>query len=296
MDELRSRRTSNRPRASKVPTTAPSSAREVADLAWAGRHERAIEVAGNALAASDAPLATRVDLLDLRAESHLALGNIAFARADAAQMRELADAAKSAPLKARAGNRLALVQMRAGDTKTAVRTAAAALAAARRAKHAPLEAMSLFRLGEVQFRVGASEAAVRSLTRAAAMFDALGDTVNQGRALWALAAGRSNQGRAADANRAAKAALGLAQRCGDRYGVGNALNMLMFNEADIAVRLKLLQQSFAAFEAAGYLERQGVAVHNLGVAYINLGLYRRARAACFRGRATSTFARSRRRA
>ena len=42
----------------------------------------------------------------------------------------------------------------------------------------------------------------------------------------------------------------LARSCGDLYGVGNATNMLTFHEPDIASRLRLLQQSLAAFEAA----------------------------------------------
>ncbi len=53
--------------------------------------------------------------------------------------------------------------------------------------------------------------------------------------------------------------------------------MLMFNEADVAVQLKLLHQALADFEAAGYVERQGVITGNMGVAYSRLGLYRRAR-------------------
>ena len=57
--------------------------------------------------------------------------------------------------------------------------------------------------------------------------------------------------------------------------MGNALNMLMFNEADLGVHLKLLNQSLTAFEAAGYVERQGIVINNLGIAYRNLGLHRR---------------------
>ena len=59
--------------------------------------------------------------------------------------------------------------------------------------------------------------------------------------------------------------------------MGNALNMLTFHEPDIATRLRLLKQALAAFEATGYVERQGVITHNLGIAYGELGLYRRAR-------------------
>ncbi len=71
--------------------------------------------------------------------------------------------------------------------------------------------------------------------------------------------------------------MALARRCGDLYGLGNALNMQTFNEPDIAKSLQLLQQSLGAFDAAGYADRQGVIMHNLGLAYFKLGLYRRAR-------------------
>jgi tetratricopeptide (TPR) repeat protein len=92
-----------------------------------------------------------------------------------------------------------------------------------------------------------------------------------------IAMARSSQGHAADANRAANAALALCRQAGDLYGSGNARNMLVFNEPDIAAQLPLLHLALIDFEAAGYLERQGVITHNLGVAYNNLGLYRRAR-------------------
>ncbi|TMH18492.1 MAG: tetratricopeptide repeat protein, partial [Betaproteobacteria bacterium] len=53
--------------------------------------------------------------------------------------------------------------------------------------------------------------------------------------------------------------------------------MLNFNEADHGAGLKLLSQALTAFEAAGYVERQGAITGNLGIAYRELGLYRRAR-------------------
>jgi hypothetical protein len=50
-------------------------------------------------------------------------------------------------------------------------------------------------------------------------------------------------------------------------GVGNAINILSQAEPDIATTLRLLNQSLAAFEAAGYVERQAVCTHNLGLEY-----------------------------
>ena len=193
-------------------------------------------------------------------------------------MLDLADRAKTAAFKAQARNRLALVQMRKGELKAAVASATAALKPARQSKQVSLEAMSLFRLAEAQFRNRVDfEKAARHAARAAEMFHALRQPAEEGRALWAVAAARSSQGRAAESDQAASAALALCRGAGDLYGAGNALNMLIFNEADLAVQLKLLQQALADFEAAGYVERQGIVTSNLGIAYRDLGLYRRSR-------------------
>ncbi|MGH8801436.1 MAG: GAF domain-containing protein, partial [Casimicrobiaceae bacterium] len=192
-------------------------------------------------------------------------------------MGDLARGAGSLAFKVQASNRMALVQMRTGGVKAAVRTATAALKAARQTRQKALEAMSLYRLAEAQFRANTNEASARNAARAAKRFASLGQPALQGRALWALAAARSDQGRAADCDRAATEALALGRRTGDLFGAGNALNMLMFNEPDLATQLRLLSQSMAAFEAAGYVERQGVITYNLAITYLNLGLYRRAR-------------------
>ncbi len=250
----------------------------VRDLAWAGQHAQAIEIATAALAVPGLGIGIRLDLFDLRAESFIAQGNLELASADAQTMLELADCAKTAASKAQARNRLALVQMRRGEFKAAVVSATAALKAARQSKRALLEAMSLLRLAEAQFRNRADlEAAVGYAERAAKQFHTLHRYADEGRALWAIAIARSSQGRAAESNRAAGAALALCRQAGDLYGSGNARNMLVFNEPDLAAQLRLLHQALIDFETAGYVERQGIITHNLGVAYKGLGLYRRAR-------------------
>ena len=57
---------------------------EIGDLAWAGQHAQAIERATAALATTGANTALKLDLLDLRAESLVALGDTERAGADAA--------------------------------------------------------------------------------------------------------------------------------------------------------------------------------------------------------------------
>ena len=182
-------------------------------------------------------------------------------------MLALADTARTAALRAQALNRQALVQMRKGELKAAVATAAAALKSARQSKQQRLIAMSLFRLAEAQYREKPGEQALRFATRAAELFQALGDASGQGRALWVVAMARGHEGRAAECNRAASEGLRLCRGCGDLYGAGNALNMLLFHEADLAVALKRSSLALADFEAAGYVERQGIVTGNRGNTY-----------------------------
>src|SRR5271155_3463663 len=152
-----------RPRADKHAAIA----QQIGDLLWAGQHAQAIELGTEALAESGLPVATRLDLLDLRAESFVAQGDLERARADAQAMLDLAERGKTAAFLAHARNRLALVQMRQGEAKIAVESATAALTAARQSKQPALEAMSLLRLAEAQFRTRFDfEQATRNAMRA----------------------------------------------------------------------------------------------------------------------------------
>ena len=253
-----------------------ASARQIADLAWAGQHAKAIELANTALGA-DPDGASRLHLLDLRAESHVALGNVDAARADAAAMLALARSTKSVAAMAKALNRRALVDMRMGEPKAAMAAATAALKSARKSKDRRLEAMSLFRLAEATFRAQPGEQAHKFAMEAAAAFKTLGDASGQGRAMWVVAMARGFLGRAAEGNQAAEEALALCRSCGDLYGAGNALNMLIFHEPDYATALRLSALALADFEAAGYVERRAIVTGNLGITYGSLGLHRRAR-------------------
>ena len=262
-----------RSRAARPSSKAVGAAR---DLARSGRHELAIETCGAALDDASLSVADRLELLDLRAESFIAIGDLVRAEADASAMLAAAGRSGKPAALAQALIRQAYVQIRTGRSGTAIGTAGAASSNARRARRPMLEAMSHLRLGEAQFRQRLNADAVKTLTLTARAFKALGEPVYQAHALWGVAAARSGQGRVEEADRAAREALALARRGGDLYGVGNALNLLTFHERDLARRRELLQQSLAAFEAAGYVERRAVITHNLGNLYSELGLYRRA--------------------
>ena len=250
---------------------------EVGELAWTGKHAAAIDRATRALADPGLPVAMQLDLLDLRAESCIARGDIDAANADASLMLDLARRARKPAFLAQALNRRALIETRRSEARLAVDTASEAIKAARKAKSPLLEAMGLHRLAEAQFRQRMNGQAAKTGAQAVQLFRKLKAPVGEGRAWWAISAARSGQGRVVEADRAATQALTLARRTGDLYGAGNALNMLTFNESDIVTTKRLLQQSLAAFEAAGYLERQGVIIHNLANVYGALGLHRRSR-------------------
>src|SRR5438270_11161219 len=190
------KKTSRGPRTARLHAAEPAPlAERVGDLAWAGQHAQAIELATTALATAGLSAGTRLDLLDLRAESFIAQGDLEQASADAAEMLDFANRAKTPGPKAQARNRLALVQMRKGELKAAVASATAALKAARQSKQVPLEAMSLFRLAEAQFRNRTDfEQAVRDAVRAAGLFHTLGRSADEGRALWVISMARSAQG------------------------------------------------------------------------------------------------------
>jgi hypothetical protein len=93
------RRVPSRKRAGGAPQDDPT--RSVAALARAGRHADAIDVAATALR-DEGVAARRIHLLDLRAESWIALGQFERAASDAADMVALAGAARSPVDKARA--------------------------------------------------------------------------------------------------------------------------------------------------------------------------------------------------
>ena len=254
-----------------------ASAQQIADLAWVGQHTNAIALASAALERDGLAAAGRVEILDLRAESYLAQGDLGRAEADAIAMLRLATAEKVAALTAKAQSRLALVRMRRGDFDGAVKSATAALKAAHAGKRPELIALCLYRAAEAQYRKKPNRQVLENAEEAARRFRALGDAAGEGRALWVVAMYHGSQGQVAEGNRAATEALALCRSCGDLYGAGNARNMLVFHEADLALSLKQSSLALADFEAAGYVERQAMMTGNMGITYGGLGLHRRAR-------------------
>lgn len=258
------------------PPTSINHLQQIHQLAWTGKHAAAIEAATRELtrlAKSQRLRKSEMDLLDLRSESYIAIGKLDLAMKDAREMMKLVKAGgtQQAALKTQALNRLAFVQMRLGKVNDAIKSARNAT----KLKHnsTQLLATSLLALSEAQFRALQSEAAEQSAKKAIALFEELGDLSGAGRAHWTLAAAYYNLGRIGDSRHAAQTALELCQQAGDGYGIGNALNVMTFTDADVAEAIQHMHQAIQAFEAAGYAERKGTALINLGLTYASLGLF-----------------------
>ena len=260
----------------KQPMPPDRPATQVADLAWAGRHEQALAQATAALAAPRLSVLRQLELLDLRAESYVARGEFNRAAADAARMRALAQANRQPELEVQALNRQALVLMRQSETQPALAAATAAAAKAQAIRNAPLQARALLRLGEAQVRSLQPAAAVASGERAASLFEAVGDGVGLGRAHWVIAFAQSRLLNDEASSCAAQRAADLARQNGDDEGLGNALNVLAFSCKDIAGRIALLHQATQAFERSGYAFGRALVKGSFSLAFAELGLYRRA--------------------
>ena len=245
------------------------------DLAWAGQHAPAIDIVTAALTAKGCDDVARLALLELRAESLTAHGEVDRALADAKAMLAVAEASGRPDLQAQALNCLSRVQLSSGGIDAAVTTAEQAVNAARRSRKKPAIATCLLNLAAAQMRTRRSDGAVENARIVAQHFAALGDEMRRGRALWVIACAQDDLGHKGDSERAADAALAIARRGGDRWGEASALNIRWRQHIDLAKRLRGLHQSLAGFQASGHVSGQAAIYNNLALAYRALGLYRR---------------------
>jgi tetratricopeptide (TPR) repeat protein len=190
-------------------------------LAWAGQHEKALDLYSRALEVSALKPELQMDLLDMRAESYIAQGKLDLAAQDADAMHKLAEARKTGSeslyqkLKAQTLNRLTLVQMRRGELKQALDSAVSALKLSEQTKQKSLIAMSLLRLSEARQRTGRSQESIETAQQAIPLFRELGDTTGEGRAVWAASTPYYRLGRVQDSRRASQTSLDLARAAGD---------------------------------------------------------------------------------
>ena len=264
----------NRTRAGDV-AAAPPTLQVATDLARAGQQEQVIAAATTALDAPGLAPAERLTLLELRAESRLALIDLAGAETDAQAMLALADRRRSAAERARALACLAHVQTRQERNAEALQTAAAALEAAQRSRRPELIALARLRQATAGFLLQPGAAAEQA-TAAAQRFGALGDAAHQGQALRVLAAVKLAQADTPEHRAIAQQAVDLARASGDRSGESRALSTLFGGDLDLAQRLRGLHLALQAAIAGGDRHFEASALHNLCLAYNRLGLRHRA--------------------
>jgi signal transduction histidine kinase/ActR/RegA family two-component response regulator len=262
----------------------------IAELARAGRHERAVLAAAAALAAcaGRATRATRVSLatrsagapqqlalLALRIDSLLALLKLDDAEADAQAMLALARRAKSVAHEAQALACLAHVQTRQERFDQALASATAAVAAARRSRRRELIALALLRLASATLARKPADA-VAPADEAVRHFEALGQTALQGQALRLAAVARMSLDDSPAHRALMHEAIALARASGDRGGESRAVASLYGSDPDLAQRVRGLHHALRLTEEAGDLHQQSNALHRLAQTYHRLGLHRRA--------------------
>jgi GAF domain-containing protein/CheY-like chemotaxis protein len=244
----------------------------VRELAWEGKHAQAIELATQALSRPKIKPAEQMDLLDLRAESHIYQLKHNLAEKDVLQMEKLAKAAKKPTLKAQALIRKA--QMRAWQSKEeeALRTAKSALKIARQSKQKYLEAKALFWMAYAQ----SGETSIKLAEHAADLFLSLGISYWAARALVTTAYAYLYMGQSEEAQSTAQTALTMFEAVGDNLGKGEVLNLLAQLEKDASLSIHLQKLSYQSFQMAGSLYFVAGITNNIGNKYAILGLYSRA--------------------
>ncbi|MCB9146078.1 MAG: GAF domain-containing protein [Anaerolineales bacterium] len=240
-------------------------------LAWNGKHAQVVALASQELEKRNLSNYLQMDLLDLRAESFIAQGKLDFAMQDANTMSKLA--AHIPVLKAQALNRKALILMRLGEVRKALKASTAALKLAHQTEQKPIIGISLLRLAEAQFRLSLNQQSIETSRKAIQLFKKLGDVALEGRAYWTYSLACFYLNRKQDSRVAALTAIQLGQQVDDQLGLGNAWNVLYLNDTDMADAIQHLQQARKYFKSAGYVERQAIVLGNLANVYDQLGLY-----------------------
>ncbi len=193
-------------------------------LASSGQHDAAIACCSAQL--DDGPsvdIGERMALLELRARSRVALGQLAQAMRDADALQGLARRRGCAPaLRVLASICAATVQMRLGRNKQALGTATHAMDVARKSRDARLIASATLCGAEAHLRVAHPDLAVDGARRAAALFGDLGDDAQRGHAFWVEAFAQTRLSNNPASRAAAGMAVALARSSGDEPGLANA--------------------------------------------------------------------------
>ena len=271
----------HKPTLTPRPAAASSSAAdqaiaEVKALLYGGRIPASIERATAALALPGLAGAQRAELLGLCIEGWTARAEPERLAEHEAALYVLAQRDRSAAVQAWALMARASEQTRNGSLAEGVASAEAGLKAAQRSSRAELRSRSLWqRSRSLTAQRSDLAAALRHAEEAEAAAAPLGLPWLTTMAILAQSTALLGLDRPAEADQRARGALALARKGGDVHAQGVALNLLTFNEPDLAANLGLTRQAREAFEAAGSLAGLTLVDGNLAACYADLGLHRR---------------------
>ncbi|HLF02620.1 MAG TPA: tetratricopeptide repeat protein, partial [Anaerolineales bacterium] len=225
-----------------------------------------------ALESPDLPPATRVALLDGRAQCYEAQGNFAAEQADLVTLGELAQAANDLIRQSDCLTRRALSVYNSGNRAESQSLAEQALELARRSGDRRAEAKSLQALGRISNAIAHIESGLE-------LYRQLDDLGGQSDCLGNLAYAGLRVGVPPDISRAhAGQALQLARQIGDKRREAQAYNTLgLLYSDDHARKRNYYEQAIAIDEELDLWRGRNVMANNLGLLMWRLGLYARAR-------------------
>jgi hypothetical protein len=213
-------------------------------------------------------------LLELRAESLAARGEVDGAAADAESMRAVASEAAARSPRPRADRPRPRADA-LGSLDAADKTPSSPSRTARKSRKKLLVALALSQLATARFacRKAMPRSGTRPPQRACSRTSATSS--HHGRALWVVACAEDILGHRAKSERAADGALVLARRTGDRWGEASALQhpLAAARRPCEATALDSIKR-LPGYLASGHVSGQAAIYNNLALAYRALGLYR----------------------
>ena len=253
----------------------PAVTEQAARCLASGLHAAALDLLNAALSAATLPPAHRLQLLELRCNSLLALLELPRAEADALAMMALAGRTRRSADHARARLALSLVQNRQERNPEAARSAQAALVAAQRSRCPQLVALAQLRGATARMQIE-PDVSARLAELAAGAFERLGERALQGQALRVLASVRVGQADIPEHRAIYEHSIALLREAGDKAHLSRAVNSAAYGERSMARRLQGLKLALQLALEAGDRHHEVGARHNLGLTYSRLGLNRRA--------------------
>ncbi len=221
---------------------------------------------------TDGNRALEFDLLAGRAQCHSFQGTSDREVADLDAMAEIAKAVDNLPRQIEVISRKVAFAYFHGGAVELRPVLEEALTRARASSNPALEAECLTALGTTYVVVSDWPAAEKNLEAARHLYQAWDNQEGEAQVLLLLSRVALNSG-AGDAVGLARAALERLRARGDRVGESRALNALGISGNDLAQQRAYFEQALTIARAIGYRPQQTLEENNLGLLYLNLGLY-----------------------